>query len=190
MDDIVDIEGFGKKSAEKLIENIKRSKDVPFSRFLYSLGINNIGEETSKDISRSFKSIEILRNAGADQISKIFGVGDKGGKEAADWFEDKKNQKILDELLKHINIIYDQTVPAGNQFEGMSFVLTGSLSSLSRDQAKEIIQDRGGKVSGSVSKKTSYLVKGESPGSKLAEAEANQVKIINESDFLKLVKDL
>ena len=190
VDDIVDIDGFGKKSAEKLIENIKRSKDVPFSRFLYSLGINNIGEETSKDLSRSFKSIEILRNADADQISKIFGVGDKGGKEAADWFEDKKNQKILDELLKHINIIYDQTVPAGNQFEGMSFVLTGSLSSLSRDQAKEIIQDRGGKVSGSVSKKTSYLVKGESPGSKLAEAEANQVKIINESDFLKLVKDL
>lgn len=190
VEDIINLEGFGKKSAEKLVESIEKSKNISFSRFIYSLGINNIGEETSKDIARSFHKIDDLRKAEATDIARVFGVGEKGGAETAGWFKEKKNQKLLDELLKHINISYDQKPTVGNQFDGMTFVITGSLSSLSRDKAKEIIQDMGGKVSGSVSKKTTYLVAGEAPGSKLAEAKINQVPILDEEAFLKLTANL
>ena len=94
--DIVDLEGFGEKSADKLIDSIQKSKMVSFSRFIYSLGISNVGEETSKDIARAFQNIEELRTVTADQITKVFGIGDKSGREVVEWFKDKKNQKLLD----------------------------------------------------------------------------------------------
>ncbi len=187
LEDIFKLEGFGKKSAESLIENIEKAKNISFDRFIYALGIGSVGEETSKDIAKAFENIDELMSASVDQLVKIFGVGEKGAKEINEWFNLKKNINLVNELVKYVNISYDKRGPVGSQFEGMTFVLTGTLNTLTRDQAKEVIQDRGGKISSAVSKKTSYLLAGSAPGSKLDEARKNDVEIIDEEQFIKLI---
>jgi DNA ligase (NAD+) len=187
VEDIIGLEGFGQKSADKLIKSIQESKKISFAKFIYALGINHVGEETSKDIAKHFGNIEELKKSNLEDIVQIFGVGEKSARELRSWLDSKKNQKLLDDLLKYIKIEYGQKNTANNQFENMIFVLTGSMSTLSRDEAKEMIQDRAGKVSSSVSKKTTYLVAGEAPGSKLYEAQKNSIQILNESEFLKLI---
>ncbi|MFA6397725.1 MAG: NAD-dependent DNA ligase LigA [Candidatus Paceibacterota bacterium] len=195
------LEGFKEKSSSKLIEAINKSKNVSLGKFIYALGIRHVGEETSSLIAEHFRSIEkIISTTRSDlksqersdlgEITNIEGIGEIVGQSLIEWFLDKNNQRILNDLLKYIKIENPEKIKSGAnlKLKGKNFVVTGTLESMSRDEAKEKIKSLGGKVHSSVSSKTDYLILGEDPGSnKLSEAKKLDTKILNEVEFLKLI---
>jgi DNA ligase (NAD+) len=158
-------------------------------KFLVGLSINQVGEETAIDLAKHFGDIKKLREAGFDDLQKLDGVGPIVAQALVDWFADKNNKKLLDNLLKEVKIEKVSAGPvsaSGGKLAGQSFVLTGTLS-MPRDEAKDKIRALGGDISESVSAKTSYLVAGENPGSKLKKAEQLGVKVLNEKEFVDLL---
>ncbi len=186
-DDISGLEGFGEKSADNLLFAINESRNVPFRRFLYSLGIRHVGETTAKDIAKHFSTIDALQQATFEELSQVEGVGQKVAESITTFFADAKNATLVNNLLKEITIISEET-SGGTSLSGLTFVITGTLSTLSRDNAKKLIEDNGGKVAASVSKATSYLLAGEGGGSKRTDAEKLGISIISEQDLTKIIK--
>jgi len=185
--DILNLERFGEKSAKKLINSINSKKEIPFSKFIYSLGIRQVGEETAKDLSDYFNSIEELKNASCNDLEKIKDIGPVTAENIYNWFHNKKNIEFLEKLEKAgIKIINEKK--EGEKLKGKTFVFTGELNSMTREEAKEKVRDLNGEVSESISRKTDYLVVGENPGSKLEKAQKIGIKIINEKEFLDLIK--
>ncbi|MDB5260606.1 MAG: ligase, ligase protein [Candidatus Nomurabacteria bacterium] len=185
-EDIEPLEGFGEKSAENIIKSIETSKNVPLNRFLYSLGIHHVGEETAKDLARHFGTLENIIKASFDELANVSGVGEKVGESVIEFFKEKKNKELINKLLKHISIESIQK-KTGGKLNGKTFVITGTLPTLSREEAKEIIEANGGHVVGSVSSKTDYLLAGENAGSKLGEAKKYNIKIISEQELLEMI---
>ena len=185
-EDIEGLEGFGEKSAENIITSINGARKVPLHRLLYSLGIRHVGEQTAKDIAKHFGTMEALLTANDDDYLAIEGVGTIVLQSLKDFFSSKSNILFLQKLSKELNIIRDQGKQTG-KLTGLSFVITGTLPKLSRDEAKKLIEDNGGKVSGSVSSKTSYLLAGEGGGGKRDDAEKYGVKVIGEEELTKLL---
>lgn len=185
-EDIVGLEGFGEKSADNLIASINASRSVPLSRFLYSLGIRHVGETTANDIAKHFKTFETIMNANASDFLEVDGVGDTVAESLVAYFSDKENQKLLSRLLKEVNIESEQG-NASSKLKGKTFVITGTLPTFSRDEAKELIEKNGGKVSGSISKNTDYLLAGEGGGSKRDDAAKFGTKVISEEDLTKMI---
>ncbi len=184
--DLEPLERFGEKSAQNIIEAIEKSKKVSLPKFLYALGIRHVGEETAFALANYFGSLEKIRKASLVQLSKVPDIGEVVAKSIYDYFHDKKKIELVDELLKYINI--EKIEKAKQTLAGKIFVLTGSLNSLTREQAKDKIRKLGGDVSSSVSKNTDYVVLGDEPGSKYDKAKKLGVKIIKENDFLKLLE--
>jgi DNA ligase (NAD+) len=184
--------GFAEKSAENLIKSIQEKREITLSRFIYALGIRNIGEETAIDLAKHFGSVKKIKEAKLEDFDKILDIGPVVSKSIYEWFKDKDNLKFLDKLKKQIKIRPDtrQSVlsNSGGKLIEKTFVLTGTLESMSRDEAKAKIRELGGDISESVSSKTSYVVVGLEPGSKAEKAKKLGVKIISEVEFLKLVK--
>jgi DNA ligase (NAD+) len=178
------------KSAENLYNSIQSARQIDLSRFLVSLSIPQVGEETAIDLTKHFGSFEKIRKAERDELAAIYGVGDIVADEVTRFFADKYNQKIVDDLLKEIKIKKSETKNQNKKgfFAGKTVVLTGTLTSMSRDEAKDIIRSQGGDVASSVSKNTSYVVAGESAGSKLDKAGELGVEIMEEEEFLKKIK--
>jgi DNA ligase (NAD+) len=183
LDELLALPRFDTLSANNLIKAIHDKKKVPLSRFLTSLSIPQVGEETAILLSKYFRDIKKLLKAGEEELTSIHGVGEETARSIAAYLEDSENALLIERLLSHVQVSKDE----GNsgRLKGMTFVLTGTLSSLSRDEAKERIRREGGEVSGSVSRKTSYVVLGENPGSKRDEAERLGVPILREAAFLK-----
>ncbi|MEK7208621.1 MAG: NAD-dependent DNA ligase LigA [Patescibacteria group bacterium] len=180
---------FAEKSAENLVAAIEKAKTATLPRFLASLSIPLVGEETAEDLSRRFGTIEKLRRATKEELDAITGVGETTAEAIHDWLKRKTNQALLDRLLKYIRIEKTEARDASRlPLSGKTFVLTGTLASLSRDEAKANIRSLGGAVSESVSKKTSSVVAGENPGTKLEKANALGVTILNEREFLRLIQ--
>ncbi|MBU6370770.1 MAG: NAD-dependent DNA ligase LigA [Patescibacteria group bacterium] len=187
--DVLALPRFAEKSADNLLVSIEKSRRVPLAKFLVALSIPQVGEETGIDLANHFHSIEKIRHAGTEELEKISGVGDVVGKSVHAWFADRDNARLVDRLLKYVVIEKPKESNARTgKLVGMSFVITGTLSSMSREEAKEKIRALGGDPSESVSAKTSYLVAGADPGSKLAKAEKLDVKILDEKKFLALIK--
>ncbi len=184
--DIEGLEGFGKKSAENIISSINSSKDVPLHRFLYSLGIRHVGEQTAKDIAKHFVNFENIRNATILEMSEVDGVGEKVGESLVEFFSSKRNLDLVKALLREVNV-EEEKKKIGTKLKGLTFVITGTLTSLSRDDAKELIENNGGKVSSSVSKSTDYLLAGEGGGSKRDDAVKFDTKIISEKELLNML---
>jgi len=184
--DLVPLERFADKSAANLIDAIKAKKKVPFSRFLYALGIRHVGAVTASLLAARFQNLEKLEHASEEDLAKVEGIGIVVGKSIVHWFRDKKNLVLLAKLKKH-GVNYTE-IRIQNRLNGKTFVITGSLAVMSREETEEKIRLLGGKASGSVSKETDYLVVGENPGSKLAKAESFGVKIITEEDLIKLLQ--
>lgn len=184
--DIEGLEGFGEKSAENIIASIDASRNVPLHRFLYSLGIRHVGEQTAKDIANYFGDFKKIRHASFVELSAIEGVGEKVGQEMVAFMASAKNNTLIDRLLKEITITHEAK-KGSVKLSGFTFVITGTLPTLSRDEAKALIESHGGKVSSSVSSKTSYLLAGESAGSKLSDAKKLNVKIITEEEFFNML---
>ena len=185
-EDIEGLEGFGEKSAENIIASIEAARNVPLSRFLYSLGIRHVGETTAKDIAKHIGTFEAIRHATYEELLVVEGVGEKVAQSLVDYFKDTANQKALDELLKEITVSEEKKIQGG-KLSGLSFVITGTLPTLSRDDAKALIEEHGGKVTASVSKATSYLLAGEGGGGKRTDAEKFGVKTIDEEELFHMV---
>lgn len=185
--DLKDLPGFKEKSAENVVKAIEAAKNVPLYRLLVGLSIEGVGEETARLMAESFGSLAALRAASTNDLASIHGIGDTLAESVTEWFKDKNNQSTLDALLPHLNIKDPELSSENDSLAGQTFVLTGTLETLTRDEAKVLIRQLGGKVSSSVSKNTSYVVVGSEPGSKANEAEKLGVKILNEKDFMKLM---
>ena len=186
---LLSLERFGEKSANNLLREINESKTKNWHKQLYGLGIPHIGEANAKSLSTHFKSIEELINSSKDSpenISNIYGFGTEITDEIIKWFDNTNNQSLIKEL-KSIGFSLKENLNSKannpNVLKGKSFVLTGTLNSLTRDEAKELIENAGGKVSSSISKKTDFLLSGEKPGNKLKKAQELGVKIINENEL-------
>jgi len=189
--DLEVLEKFGEKSAENLISAINMSKKTTLSRFLYALGIRHVGEETAELIAQNFPNILLDASSFKLQVSSlesIEGVGPIVAEEIVKWFADKHNQKIVAKLLLHLRIERKKEEVKSKKLQNQTFVLTGSLETLSRDDAKARIKSLGGKVASSVSKNTDYVIAGADPGSKFTDAQKLGVQILLEQEFLKLLK--
>jgi len=178
------------KIADNLLQAIQVSRQQPLSRLLTALGIRGVGEVMAADLSRAFASLDLLAQADETQLRMVEGVGPNIAEGIVDWFSRDRNKAVL-RKLKEVGVwpVNQQSAISNQQsgaFSGMTFVVTGTLPTLSRDDAKEFIQSHGGKVTDSVSKNTSYLVLGEAPGSKYDKAKSLGVKIIDENELKKL----
>lgn len=185
--DLRDLPSFKEKAASNVVSAIEQARKVPLYRLLVGLSIENVGEETARLIADTFGSLEAVRNAGVEEIASIHGVGTTVARSLVDWFADKNHQKVVDELLPYLIIENPTTGTKSNLLEGQTFVLTGTLQRMTRDEAKDVIRRLGGNVSSSVSKKTSYVVVGSEPGSKADDANRLGVKILTETEFLDIV---
>lgn len=187
-EDLIGLERFADKKAENLIEAIEKSKDCDLDKFIYALGIPNVGEKTAKDLIKKFKTLENLKNATFEELIEVNDVGDIIANSIIEFFHDKE---IVDNIDKMLNLgikpkYEEKEVSAESPFAGKTVVLTGTLS-IGRNEAKEIIERLGGKVSGSVSKKTDYVIAGEEAGSKRDKAEELGVRILNEEEFRNMI---
>ena len=186
--DVKNLERFADKSAENLIKSIQDKKEITLAKFIYALGIRNIGEETAIDLAKYFGSIEKIKTAKLEDFDSILNIGPVVSKSVHEWFQDKDNIKFVERLEKKVKIKSQKLDVRGLKLAGLSFVITGSLKSMSRDEAKQKIRDLGGNVSESVSSKTSYVVAGLEPGSKAEKAKKLGVKILSEQEFLNFIK--
>ncbi len=185
--DVLALPRFGEKSAENLISSIEKSRKVTLDRLIVSLSIPQVGEETAIDLAKHFGSIEKIQKAKEEDFAGIYGVGEVVAKELSLWFKDKHNQEVLRELLKQINIKKEPKTETGF-FNNKTVVLTGTLSFLSRDEAKAKIRMQGGKTTSSVSSDTDYVIAGENAGTKLDKARELNINIMNEEEFRRLIK--
>jgi DNA ligase (NAD+) len=204
--DLEPLERFAERSAEKLIESIEKSKRVSMEKFLYALGIRFVGEETALLVANSVKNmfskqeiasdnllsgiITIFPTITFEQWRDIKGIGEKSAESLVQWFSDKDNIAKLKKMQSFgVSLLSGDEMGAhGDKFVGMTFVLTGELTSFTRDEAKDMIRKEGGSVSSSVSKKTTYVLAGENAGSKLQKAQALGVNVLSEEEFEKLLK--
>ena len=184
--DLLTLPRFAEKSVDNLLSSIDKSKNVTLARLLVGISIPQVGEETAIDLGKHFKTIEKLREAKFSELEVLDGVGGVIAKSIVDFFASKQNKKMLDNLLKVVNIQKEKQNDS-NIFKGKKFVVTGTLEKFSRDEIKDLIRNNGGLVSESVSKETTYLVAGENAGSKYDKATELGVKILNEKQFLSLL---
>lgn len=189
-DDIVSLPRFGELSVDNLLTSIKNARHVELHRLIASLSIPQVGEETAYDLAQTFRSIDKFLAADFGTLSGIYGVGDVIAREIVNWRNDEHHIRALRELLGEINVINPEknNVATNSKISGKTFVLTGTMDSMDRDEAKVIIKKLGGSVSSAVSKNTDYVVAGESVGSKYDRAVELGIKILNEDEFKKLIE--
>ncbi|MCR4279516.1 MAG: NAD-dependent DNA ligase LigA [Candidatus Zambryskibacteria bacterium] len=188
--DLETLERFGDKSIENLLNSIEKAKDVTLARFIAGLSIPQVGEETARDLATHFNKADKFAGATKEELHGIEGVGPIVAGAIAEWFKDKENRKLFTNLLKQVRIQAEsgQHSVLTKKLEGKKFVLTGTLSNISREDAKEEIRMRGGDISSSVSKNTDYVVVGDEPGEKFDKARELGVKTLNEDEFMTLLE--
>ena len=184
---LLTLERIGEKTADSVLAEIERSKKAPLNRVLLGLGIRHVGERTAQALAEEFGSMDALIAATAEELTRVNDIGPKVAATVREFFSNQKNLDLVERLrAAGLNFTAEKRV-RGTTLEGLTFVLTGTLPTLTRDEAKERIESAGGKVSGSVSKKTSYLVAGEEAGSKLDKATSLNVPILDEAALLALL---
>ena len=188
-DDIITLDRFAEKSALNLIESINNSKIRGLDRLLFGLGIRMIGSRAAKILAEKFGNIDAIMQATPEELSDIPEIGEKMSESIVEYFKQEKSRELIDRFKQYsVNMEYTSNVTS-HSLDGKTFVLTGTLPTLKRSEAKSIIESSGGKVSGSVSKKTDYVVAGEDAGSKLDKAVALGINIISEEELLELIKN-
>jgi DNA ligase (NAD+) len=187
---LAELERMAEKSAANVVGAIEKSKDTTLGRFIYALGIRNVGEVTGKDLARHFGTLDALMAASVEQLQEAPDVGPVVAESIAAFFRERHNREVI-EQLRAAGVRWKEGEPpkkaVAGPFTGKIVVLTGTLGAMSRDEAKDRIEAAGGKVSGSVSKKTDFVVAGEEAGSKLDRARELAVAVLDEEQFLKLL---
>lgn len=190
IDRIIPLERMAEKSAQNLIDGIASSKNQPFEKVLYALGIRFVGKTVAKDLAEAFKTLESLQSATEDELLGVDSIGPRIAESVIEFFSNEINQKILAKLQSAgLQFEIEEKELASNIFEGKKIVLTGTLPTLSRNEAKELIEKNGGKTASSVSKNTDYVLAGESAGSKLTKAQDLGVEILDEQQFLSMINE-
>jgi DNA ligase (NAD+) len=196
--DLYDIEvqqingdGSRTKSAQRIVNGIQKSKEVPFERVVFALGIRFVGETSARLLARHFKSMDALMNAGLEELQEVEGIGEVMAKSIISYFHDLENQTIIERLRGYglqMALSKEQTMPASDKLAGQSIVISGVFAHHSRDEYKLIIEQNGGKNVGSISGKTSFILAGENMGpSKLEKAQKLGVRIVSEDEFLEML---
>ncbi len=190
-EDLLSLEGFAEKKADNLLQSIETSRQQPLARLITALGIRGVGEVMAVDLAAAYRSLDALEQASFEELQQLEGLGPNIAQMIVEWFARPANRQLLEKLKAAgvwpvvSNGANEEGVEA--RLEGMTFVITGTLPTYSRDAMKELIQQHGGKVTDSISKKTSYLVLGENPGSKLEKAQKLGVPVLDEAGVLKLI---
>lgn len=183
---------FAEKSADNLITGIQKSKNIPFERVLYGIGIRYVGETVAKKLAMKFRNMEKIENASIEELLSTDEIGDRIAESIVEYFKDERNRKIVERLKKEgLQMeINPESIkqPISDKLNGLNFVISGTFTKFSREELKSLIEQHGGKVQSGVSAKTSYLVAGEDPGpSKIEKAESLKIKIINEQHFVEMI---
>jgi DNA ligase (NAD+) len=186
--DFLQLEGFAEVSSKKLHKEIQDHREIDLGRFINGLGIRHVGEETAADLAKHFGSVEAFRRAELDDLVRVDGIGKVVADSVIEFLHDKKEQKELDRLLELVNVKRAAKRDTSGPLKDTTWVITGTLDSMSRDEAKEKIRSFGGDVTESVSKKTSFVVVGEEPGSKYEKAKKLGVTVLDEKAFLSKLK--
>lgn len=186
---LLTLEGFAQKSADNLIKAIEKSKTAELHRFLFALGIRNVGLKASKLLCAKFGSIDSIMAASFDELTAIDGIGQIIAGSICEFFKKPQTEQLISEFKSKGLSLSTAETSLDNRFEGMTFVLTGTLEGMTRQQASEMIESHGGKTSSSVSKKTTYVLAGSDAGSKLTKAESLGITVIDLNTFLKMLKD-
>ncbi len=189
IEDFKELEGFAQKSAENLHHAIQGAKKVRFDRFLYALGIRHVGQHVARVLAMEYQTLKNLMDADEDELREVREIGPEIARSAHHFFQQEENKKVL-ERLRETGVKPESMAPGEKAFplEGKKFVFTGSLDEFTRDEAKQAVEDLGGRATSSVSGETDYVVAGENPGSKLDDAEKYKVKILHEEEFKELLK--
>lgn len=188
VDDLIQLEGFAKKSATQLRDAIQDAKNPRMDRFLYALGIRHVGQRLAQILARRCRSLEKLKNAERDELETIPEIGPEIAVSVSRFFRQKGNRQVLKRLQKAgLRVSQMPSEKNGRPLSGKTFVFTGSLENFTRAEAKNLVERLGGRATSSVSGNTDYLVTGENPGSKLDEARKENVKIIKEKAFAEMV---
>jgi DNA ligase (NAD+) len=185
--DLLSLERMGDKSAQNILDEIENSKKLPLERVIYGLGIRMVGERTAQFLAEHFGSMEALENAGVEELQNVNEVGPRIAESIVEFFGIAANRKLVERLREAGLTLTGQKKQRGTKLVGKTFVLTGTLAHFTRDEAKKMIEDAGGKVTGSVSKKTDYVVAGADAGSKLDKAKELGVKVIEEKELTQLL---
>jgi DNA ligase (NAD+) len=189
LDVLIELERFAEKSAQNLLDEIEASKKHSLARLIYALGIRMIGERTGQLLAAHFSSLDELAEASQEQLLEVGEVGPKVAAAIVEFFSESANQRLIKKLDKAgVRPTTEKRVVKSQKFAGKSFVFTGGLANRSREEAGELVQQHGGKLSGSVSKKTDYVVVGTDPGSKYDKAKELGVATLTESEFEKLLR--
>ena len=188
VDDLLGLELFGPKRAQNLVDAIEKARHTTLSRFLHGLGIPEVGPSTAQDLARHFGSLQRVRQASVDEIAAIHGFGETMGEAIHGFFQEPRNQEVLDALEAHVELAVEAQ-EAGDALAGLTFVFTGSLERVTRSEAKQLVERYGAKATGSVSRNTDYLVAGEGGGSKRDEATNLGVPVLDEHAFAALLEE-
>jgi DNA ligase (NAD+) len=191
-EDLVPLERMADKSAQNLLDALERSKKANLARVIYALGIRHVGEHIAKVLAQHFPSIDKLRSATREELMQVREIGPQVADSIVTFFRQERNLKVIEKLRQGgVNLIAPEAPPAKEKLlTGKRFVFTGGLDTLTRAQAKKLVEERGGRVTSAVSKETDYVVVGKDPGSKLDDAKALGVKTLTEDQFLQLIKEV
>ncbi len=183
------LERFGEKSIDNILGSIERSKERPFEKVLYAIGIRHVGDRTARVLAKHFKSVDNIIAASKEEIESIHEIGPRIAESVYDFFRTKSNLQMIKKLRDAgLNFEMEVTANASNKLEGLTFVITGTLEKYKREEVEELIETLGGKAASSVSKKTSYVLAGAEAGSKLKKAESLGVKVIDETEFDRMIR--
>jgi DNA ligase (NAD+) len=185
---LLSLERMGDKSAENILREIENSKKLPLERVIFGLGIRFVGERTAQFLAEHFGDIDALMNAGEEQLQQVEEVGPRIASSILEFFSEPRNRELVEELRSAGLTMKGKKKERGTKLAGKIFVLTGTLGHYSRDEAKKMIEDAGGKVTGSVSKKTDYVVAGTEAGSKLDKAKELGIRVISEEEMKSLLR--
>ena len=187
-EDVAKLERMGKRSAQKLLAALEKSKEQDLSRLIYAFGIRQVGQKAGKILAARFQTIDALQDASLEDLTAVDDIGEITAQSILEWMASPQSRHLI-QRLKEAGVNMTAAEQGGDQrFSGMTFVLTGSLEKFTRDEAGEMIESRGGRSSGSVSKKTTYVVAGEKAGSKLRKAQELGIPVLTENEFLELLK--
>ncbi len=187
-EDLLNLERMGPRLAQNILDAIEKSKTPSFSKFIYALGIRYVGEHTAQLLAKKYKSIEALMEAREDELMEIEGIGPQAAESIVSFFAQDENRTLIKRLLDYGVYPQPEVEEKKTAISGKTIVITGSLSSMTREEAKRVIQEKGGIFGASVTKKTDLVVVGESPGSKLEKAKELGVKTVSEKEFLEMIK--
>ena len=187
-EDVAQLDRMGKRSAKKLLASLEKSKEQDLSRLIYAFGIRQVGQKAGKILAARFQTMDALQNAALEELTAVDDIGEITAQSILDWMASPQSQHLI-QRLKEAGVNMTAAEQGSDQrFAGMTFVLTGALEKFTRDEATGMIESRGGKAAGSVSKKTTYVVAGEAAGSKLRKAQELGIPVLTEDEFLELIK--